>query len=182
MAISTVRWDFGGNPNFEQTGDVVTHTYALAGTKTFRMRVTDVLGVVTTESFTITVSDSPLPVDTPPLANRLPVANTTTTPSTPRRYFAHLVSLEGFADYLGPAPVPRIPPDQGGCQGRLAGRGRAHEHYGHVHSLAQCRDPMVGRCISCAAWSRKKVDRFVSLRGEGDGHLRQSKGSAQRTQ
>jgi hypothetical protein len=74
VAISTVRWDFGGNPNFEQTGDVVTHTYALAGTKTFRMRVTDVLGVVTTESFTITVSDSPLPVDTPPLANRLPVA------------------------------------------------------------------------------------------------------------
>ena len=43
------------------------------------------------------------------LANRLPVANTTTTPSTPRRYFAHLVSLEGFADYLGPVPQKTIP-------------------------------------------------------------------------
>jgi hypothetical protein len=74
VAINTVRWDFGGNPNFEQTGDVVMHTYASAGIKTFRMRVTDVLGVVTTESFTITVSGSALPVDTPPLANRLPVA------------------------------------------------------------------------------------------------------------
>jgi hypothetical protein len=43
------------------------------------------------------------------LANRLPVANTTTKPSTPRRYFAHLISLEGFADYLGPAPQKTIP-------------------------------------------------------------------------
>jgi PKD repeat protein len=74
VAISTVRWDFEGNDKFEETGDVVTHTYASAGIKTFRMRVRDVLGAVTTESFTITVSDSPLPVDTPPLANRLPVA------------------------------------------------------------------------------------------------------------
>jgi PKD domain len=74
VAISTVRWDFSGNPNFEQTGDVVTHTYTSTGIKTFRMRVTDVLGAVTTESFTITVSASPLPADPPPLANRLPVA------------------------------------------------------------------------------------------------------------
>lgn len=38
------------------------------------------------------------------LANRLPVAK-----KTPRRYFAHLVSLEGFADYLGPSPQKTIP-------------------------------------------------------------------------
>jgi hypothetical protein len=40
------------------------------------------------------------------IANRLPVADTTTKPPAPRRYFAHLVSLEGFADYLGPNPKP----------------------------------------------------------------------------
>jgi hypothetical protein len=74
VAISSVRWDFDGNPNFEQTGAVVTHTYASPGIKTFRMRVTDVLGAVTTESFTITVSAYPLPAGTPPPANRLPVA------------------------------------------------------------------------------------------------------------
>ena len=74
VAIRRVRWDFVGNHNFEQTGDVVTHTYASAGIKTFRMRVTDTLNQVTTESFTIMVSGSPLPVDTPPPANRLPVA------------------------------------------------------------------------------------------------------------
>lgn len=74
VAISSVRWDFDGNPNFERTGAVVTHTYASPGIKTFRMRVTDVLGAVTTESFTITVSAYPLPAVTPPLANRLPVA------------------------------------------------------------------------------------------------------------
>ena len=74
VVIRRVRWDFVGNNNFEQTGDVVTHTYASAGIKTFRMRVTDTLDQVTTESFTIMVSGSPLPVDTPPLANRLPVA------------------------------------------------------------------------------------------------------------
>jgi hypothetical protein len=74
VAIRRVRWDFAGNNKFEQTGDVVTQTYASAGVKTFRMRVTDVLGGATTESFTITVSGSPLPVQTPPLANRLPVA------------------------------------------------------------------------------------------------------------
>ena len=47
------------------------------------------------------------------LSNRLPVADTATSPSTPRRYFAHLVSLEGFADYLGdaknPKPIPTKP-------------------------------------------------------------------------
>lgn len=43
------------------------------------------------------------------LGNRLPLADTTTEPPTPRRYFAHLVSLEGFADYLGPAPQKTIP-------------------------------------------------------------------------
>ena len=74
VAIKKVRWDFVGNDKFEQTGDVVTHTYASAGTKTFRMKVTDVLGEETIESFAITVSGSSLPVDTPPVANRLPVA------------------------------------------------------------------------------------------------------------
>ena len=38
------------------------------------------------------------------LANRLPVTN-----KAARRYFAHLVSLEGFADYLGPSPQKTIP-------------------------------------------------------------------------
>ncbi len=47
------------------------------------------------------------------LANRLPVADTATRPSTPRRYFAHLLSLEGFADYLGPAPHKTIPAKPG---------------------------------------------------------------------
>ncbi len=40
------------------------------------------------------------------LANRLPLAT-----GGPRRYYAHLVSLEGFAAYLGPAarPIPQGP-------------------------------------------------------------------------
>jgi hypothetical protein len=74
VAIRRVRWDFVGNDRFEETGDVVTHTYASAGIKTFRMRVTDALHEVTIESFTIMVRGSPLPVETPPPANRLPVA------------------------------------------------------------------------------------------------------------
>src|SRR5262249_60832632 len=46
-----------------------------------------------------------------PPPNRLPVADMTTHPPTRRRYFAHLVSLAGFADYLGPnpRPIPRKP-------------------------------------------------------------------------
>jgi hypothetical protein len=52
------------------------------------------------------------------LANRLLVAHMTNGSSTPRRYFAHLVSLEGFADYLGeddshPAPRKTIPTKPG---------------------------------------------------------------------
>ncbi|SBS33281.1 hypothetical protein MSP8886_02703 [Marinomonas spartinae] len=39
------------------------------------------------------------------LANRLPV----TPPGKSQRYFAHLVSLEGFADYLGPSATTAIP-------------------------------------------------------------------------
>lgn len=35
------------------------------------------------------------------LANRLAVADTRETPAAPLRYYAHLVSLEGFATYLG---------------------------------------------------------------------------------
>lgn len=38
------------------------------------------------------------------LANRLPQA--ASTPNTPVQYFAHLVSLEGFASYMGPDPTP----------------------------------------------------------------------------
>ncbi|MBV9788003.1 MAG: IPT/TIG domain-containing protein [Chloroflexi bacterium] len=36
------------------------------------------------------------------LSNRLAVTNATITPAAPLRYYAHLVSLEGFADYMGP--------------------------------------------------------------------------------
>jgi hypothetical protein len=95
VAIKKVRWDFGGNDKFEQTGDVVTHTYASAGTKTFRMKVTDVLGVETIESFTITVSGSPLPVGTPPLANRLPVAQFSVSDVEPE--VGQQISLRSFS-------------------------------------------------------------------------------------
>ena len=60
VAIKRVQWDFGGKASFEVSGDVVTHTYASAGTKTLRMKVTYVLDVVTIESFTITVSGPPI--------------------------------------------------------------------------------------------------------------------------
>jgi PKD repeat protein len=95
VAIARVRWDFVGNANFEQTGDVVTHTYASAGTKTFRMRVTDVLGVATTKSFTITVSGSPPPADTPPAANRLPVAQFSVSDLEPE--VGQQISLRSFS-------------------------------------------------------------------------------------
>ena len=41
------------------------------------------------------------------LANRLPQANAS--PAAPMQYFAHLVSLEGFASYMGPnaTPIPK---------------------------------------------------------------------------
>lgn len=68
VAIRRVRWDFVGGGNFEETGVVVTRTYASAGTKTLRMQVTDVLGQVTIESFTITVVGPPLAANTPPVA------------------------------------------------------------------------------------------------------------------
>ncbi|HEX3685586.1 MAG TPA: hypothetical protein VHU83_23835 [Bryobacteraceae bacterium] len=44
-------------------------------------------------------------------ANRLPVPNLSETPAAPLRYYAHLVSLEGFAAYLGPngQPIPNQP-------------------------------------------------------------------------
>jgi PKD repeat protein len=95
VAIMRVRWDFVGNDNFEQRGDVVTHTYASAGIKTFRMRVTDVLGEATTESFTITVSGSPLPAETPPLANRLPVAQFSVSDVEPE--VGQQISLRSFS-------------------------------------------------------------------------------------
>ena len=52
------------------------------------------------------------------IANRLPVAD-----GAPRRYFAHLVSLEGLGDYLGPnaKPLPNKPePETGPCDVQLA--------------------------------------------------------------
>jgi PKD repeat protein len=77
VAIKKVQWDLAGDRKFEVSGDVVTHTYASAGTKTFRMKVTDVLGAVTIESFTITVSGPPLP------ANSAPVAQFRFSPTSP---------------------------------------------------------------------------------------------------
>ncbi len=45
------------------------------------------------------------------LCNRLPLSPAATNPPSPgARYYAHLVSLEGFADYLGPAPITVLPP------------------------------------------------------------------------
>jgi len=46
------------------------------------------------------------------LCNRLPVPNTLVTPAAPVRYYANLVSLEGFASYIGPNAQP-IPNKQG---------------------------------------------------------------------
>ena len=77
VAIRSVQWDFGGGNNFEQSGDVVAHTYTSPGAKTFRMRVTDVLREVTIESFTVVVGGLPLP------ANRPPVAQVRFSPTSP---------------------------------------------------------------------------------------------------
>jgi PKD repeat protein len=68
VKIKKVQWDFAGNDKFEVTGEEVTRTYAFPGIKTVRMKVTDVLGVVTIESFTIMVSGPPLPVNSAPVA------------------------------------------------------------------------------------------------------------------
>ena len=67
-ATRLVEWDFEGDDGFEVSGEVVTHTYASAGEKTVRMRVTDVPGGEMTRSFTITVSGPPLPANRPPVA------------------------------------------------------------------------------------------------------------------
>jgi hypothetical protein len=40
------------------------------------------------------------------LCNRLAVPNSTVNPAAPLRYYAHLVSLEGFANYMPPNPRP----------------------------------------------------------------------------
>ncbi len=77
VAIKKVEWDFAGNAKFERNGDVVAHTYASAGAKTFRMKVTDVQRQVTIESFTIGVS---APAST---ANRPPVAQIRFSPTSP---------------------------------------------------------------------------------------------------
>jgi hypothetical protein len=48
------------------------------------------------------------------LCNRFPTANRSVSPAAPMRYYAHLVSLEGFADYLGSnaQPIPSKPGSQ----------------------------------------------------------------------
>lgn len=45
------------------------------------------------------------------VANRLPVPNLSESPNAPVRYYAQLVSLEGFGEYLGPngKPIPSKP-------------------------------------------------------------------------
>jgi hypothetical protein len=40
-------------------------------------------------------------------------------------------------DHLGSTSFHGKPPNQPGGEARLAGRGRAHQHYGHLHSVAQ---------------------------------------------
>jgi hypothetical protein len=70
------------------------------------------------------------------LANRLPLA----AGGAPTRYYAHLVSLEGFADYLGPGATP-IPDKTGPGQG----------------------GPMDVQVVSLANWT------FVSLPEQGLG-------------
>jgi PKD repeat protein len=67
-ATRMVEWDFAGDEGFEESGEVVTHTYASAGDKTVTMRVTDSPGGEATRSFTITVSAPPLPANRPPVA------------------------------------------------------------------------------------------------------------------
>lgn len=54
---------------------------------------------------TTSTADEPGVLQSALLANRLPV----TPPGQSQRYFVHLVSLEGFADYLGPSASQQIP-------------------------------------------------------------------------
>ena len=68
VPIRRIDWDFRGGPGFELHGPRVTVTPPRAGPRSFRMRVTDVLRAFTIERFTITVSGTPVPSNTPPVA------------------------------------------------------------------------------------------------------------------
>jgi hypothetical protein len=50
------------------------------------------------------------------LANRLPLAKTDVAPAQPMRYHAHLISLEGFAGYLGASNAIPLKSDQSGLK------------------------------------------------------------------
>jgi PKD repeat protein len=67
-AIARVDWDFAGNSKFELSGQRVSYAYPSAGTKIFRMAVTDVLGWVRVESFQIYVSPVAVAANSPPVA------------------------------------------------------------------------------------------------------------------
>ena len=67
--ITKVEWDFFGSPSFEEEGTSVTPpAYGSPGDKTFRMRVTDWTGEVTTSQFTVTVAAPPPPPNQSPVA------------------------------------------------------------------------------------------------------------------
>jgi PKD domain-containing protein len=72
-----VEWDITGDKKFDVSGEVVTHTYASAGDKTLRMRVSDRHGGKATRSFTITVVAAPVGL------NDAPVAQFRLSPSAP---------------------------------------------------------------------------------------------------
>jgi cytochrome c len=57
-----VVWDFDGNGSPDAFGAEVSHTYASAGEKTFRMTVADSPGGVRSESFAIRVLPNRAPV------------------------------------------------------------------------------------------------------------------------
>ena len=90
--ITKVEWDFDDNGNIDEEGTSVTHTYGSPGDKTFRMRVTDWTGEVTTSQFTITVAAKPPP---PPPPNQSPVPQFTFDDSSPR--VGQQVSVESFS-------------------------------------------------------------------------------------
>jgi PKD repeat protein len=75
FTVTSVEWDFDTNPDFEANGTSVAHTYATAGTKTFRMRVTtdEPLDNQTTEGQTVNVAQ----------ANRPPTSAFAFSPSSP---------------------------------------------------------------------------------------------------